>query len=42
MDEQKVEMTLEEQINNIQKFLSEFDNPLVIQLPEKGQRIPDM
>jgi len=42
MDEQKVEMTLEEQIDNINSFLSEFDNPLIIHLPEKWQRIPDM
>jgi hypothetical protein len=42
MDEQKVEMTLEEQIDNIQEFLKEFDNPLIVHLPEKGQRVADM
>ena len=41
-DEKKVEMTLEEQCKNIEAFLEEFDNPLIIQLPEKWKKIQDM
>ena len=42
MAEKKDWMTLEQQVSNALEFLKEFDNPLVIQLPEKWQKIVDM
>lgn len=42
MAEKKDWMTLEQQVSNALEFLKEFDNPLVIQLPEKWQKIADM